>query len=95
MPFTISGRTSDNKVTFRRDTAVEAVQKAVEIDKSRRTRCLHHRPRTRSNLSARRISPSLEELVDARGPQGESAPPIGSGAVLVAKIATGEVWIAA
>jgi hypothetical protein len=31
MPFTISGRTSDNKVTFRRDTAVEAVQKAVEM----------------------------------------------------------------
>ena len=31
MPFTISGRISDGKVTFRCDTAVEAVQKAVEM----------------------------------------------------------------
>jgi hypothetical protein len=31
MPFTISVRTSDGKVTFHRDTAVEAVQIAVEM----------------------------------------------------------------
>jgi hypothetical protein len=31
MPFTISGHTSDGNVLFRRDTAAEAVQKAVEM----------------------------------------------------------------
>jgi hypothetical protein len=31
MPFTVSAHTSDGKVTFRRDTAVEAVLKAVEM----------------------------------------------------------------
>jgi hypothetical protein len=31
MPFTISGRTSDGNVVFRRDTAVEAVLKATEM----------------------------------------------------------------
>jgi hypothetical protein len=31
MPFTISGCTSDGKVTFRRDTAVEAVLNATEM----------------------------------------------------------------
>jgi hypothetical protein len=31
MPFTISGRTSDGDEVFRRDTAVEAIQKAVEM----------------------------------------------------------------
>jgi hypothetical protein len=31
MPFTVSGQTSDGKVVFRRDTAVEAVLKATEM----------------------------------------------------------------
>ena len=31
MPFTITGLTSDGKAVFRRDTAVEAVQKAIEM----------------------------------------------------------------
>jgi hypothetical protein len=31
MSFTISGRASDGNVVFRREMAVEAVQKAVEI----------------------------------------------------------------
>ena len=31
MPFTISGHTSDGNVVSRRDTAMEAVQKAVEM----------------------------------------------------------------
>ncbi|HXL49604.1 MAG TPA: hypothetical protein VN975_12525 [Xanthobacteraceae bacterium] len=31
MPFTISARTSEGRVTLRRDTAVEAVQKVVEM----------------------------------------------------------------
>jgi len=31
MAFTISAHTSDGKVVFRRDTAAEAVQKAIEM----------------------------------------------------------------